>query len=187
MAKLGWGTPTLVSLSLGVIIEIPGNIAIVGVLKIALPAEEIGADRPAGQLRRARSSSTAAASTSSRRSSTRASSSSPSRARWRVLAAFGDDANFVLSVGGFHPSFDPPPLPVPGPASGSPSTSSTTRCRSCASRATSRSPPTPRSSARAWTCASASRTAASRGHWPSTRCSSSRRSTSSSRSRRRSR
>ena len=55
-----------------------------------------------------------------------------------VLAAFGDDANFVLSVGGFHPSFDPPPLPVPGPASGSPSTSSTTRCRSCASRATSR-------------------------------------------------
>ncbi|MBC7810812.1 MAG: hypothetical protein H7175_06685, partial [Burkholderiales bacterium] len=29
MVKLGWGTPTLVSLSLGIIIEIPGNIAIV--------------------------------------------------------------------------------------------------------------------------------------------------------------
>ena len=40
MAKLGWGTPTLVSLSLGVIIEIPGNIAILGVLKVALPADE---------------------------------------------------------------------------------------------------------------------------------------------------
>ena len=37
MAKLGWGTPTLVSLSLGIIIEIPGNIAILGVLKVALP------------------------------------------------------------------------------------------------------------------------------------------------------
>lgn len=30
MAKLGWGTPTLVSVSLGVVIEIPGNIAILG-------------------------------------------------------------------------------------------------------------------------------------------------------------
>jgi hypothetical protein len=42
MAKLGWGEPTLVSLSLGVIIEIPpGDIAILGKLKVALPAEEI--------------------------------------------------------------------------------------------------------------------------------------------------
>ena len=40
MAKLGWGTPTLVSVSLGVIIEIPGNIAILGVLKVALPDED---------------------------------------------------------------------------------------------------------------------------------------------------
>ena len=40
MAKLGWGTPTLVTVSLGVIIEIPGNIAIVGVLKVALPTED---------------------------------------------------------------------------------------------------------------------------------------------------
>src|SRR5918993_2211348 len=40
MAKLGWGTPTLMSVSLGVIIEIPGNIAILGVLKIALPTED---------------------------------------------------------------------------------------------------------------------------------------------------
>src|SRR5690606_38239983 len=40
MAKLGWGTPTLISISLGIIIEIPGNIAILGILKIALPTEE---------------------------------------------------------------------------------------------------------------------------------------------------
>ncbi len=40
MAKLGWGTPTLVSVSLGIIIEIPGNIAIVGVLKLAIPADD---------------------------------------------------------------------------------------------------------------------------------------------------
>ena len=40
MAKIGWGTPTLISISVGIIIEIPGNIAIVGVLKVAIPADE---------------------------------------------------------------------------------------------------------------------------------------------------
>ena len=32
-----------------------------------------------------------------------------------VLFAYGDNANFVLSVGGFHPQFNPPPLPFPTP------------------------------------------------------------------------
>ncbi|MEI9927558.1 MAG: DUF6603 domain-containing protein [Sphingomonas sp.] len=41
MAKLGWGTPTLISASLGVIIEIPpANIAILGVIKCVLPDED---------------------------------------------------------------------------------------------------------------------------------------------------
>ena len=41
-----------------------------------------------------------------------------------VLFAFGDDANFVVTVGGFHPQFNPPPLPFPAPQR-SRSTSST--------------------------------------------------------------
>ena len=41
MAKLGWGTPTLVSLALGIIIEIPGNVAILGILKTVLPDEHV--------------------------------------------------------------------------------------------------------------------------------------------------
>ena len=32
-----------------------------------------------------------------------------------LLFAYGDNANFVLSVGGFHPQFNPPPLPFPAP------------------------------------------------------------------------
>jgi hypothetical protein len=32
-----------------------------------------------------------------------------------VLFGYGADANFVLSVGGFHPQFNPPPLPFPAP------------------------------------------------------------------------
>jgi hypothetical protein len=114
MAKLGWGTPTLVSLSLGVIIEIPGNIAIVGVLKIALPAEEaplivlqvnfIGAiefDKQRFWFFASLYESRVVFLTID--------------GEMGVLAAFGDDANFVLSVGGFHPSFRPPPLPSPSP------------------------------------------------------------------------
>ena len=42
MARFGWGTPALVTLTIGVIVEIPpGNIAILGVLKVALPHEEV--------------------------------------------------------------------------------------------------------------------------------------------------
>ncbi len=52
MVKLGWGTPTLISVTLGIIIEIPGNIAILGVIKIAAADGSGGAGRAAGQLRR---------------------------------------------------------------------------------------------------------------------------------------
>src|SRR6185312_5787679 len=42
MVKLGWGTPTLISLSLGVILDIPRPMfAIIGVLRMALPTEEV--------------------------------------------------------------------------------------------------------------------------------------------------
>jgi hypothetical protein len=42
MAKIGWGEPTLASLSLGVIIEIPpGDIAILGIIRLALPADDV--------------------------------------------------------------------------------------------------------------------------------------------------
>lgn len=41
MGKLGWGTPTLISLELGVIIDIPEpQIVIVGVLRMSLPTED---------------------------------------------------------------------------------------------------------------------------------------------------
>jgi hypothetical protein len=114
MAKLGWGTPTLVSLSLGVIIAIPGDIAILGVLEIALPADDVaiivlqvnfvGAiefDRKRLYFFASMFDSHVLFLTI--------------EGEMAVLAAFGDDANFVLTVGGFHPAFQPPPLPVPVP------------------------------------------------------------------------
>ncbi len=114
MAKLGWGTPTLVSLSLGVIIEIPGNIAIVGVLKIALPTDDaaliilqvafVGAiefDKDRLWFYAVLFESRIVF--------------LPLEGEMGLLVAWGDDANFVVSVGGFHPSFSPPPLPFPSP------------------------------------------------------------------------
>ena len=114
MAKLGWGTPTLVSISLGVIIEIPGNIGILGVLKVALPTE----DAPLIQLQ----VSFAGAIEFDKKRLYFFATLFDSRVLFitldgdmGLLAAFGDDANFVLSVGGFHPRFQPPPLPFPVP------------------------------------------------------------------------
>jgi hypothetical protein len=114
MAKLGWGTPTLVSLTLGVIIEIPGDIAIVGILRVALPADDVAVVVlqvnfiGAIEFDRSRVYFFAAIFDSRVLYLT-------IEGEMAVLAAFGDDANFVLSVGGFHPSFEPPPLPVPVP------------------------------------------------------------------------
>lgn len=115
MAKLGWGTPTLVSASLGVILETPpGNIAIVGVLKVALPDENV-------PLIVIQVNFIGALEVDKRRLWFFA-SLYESRVLYitlegemGLLFAWGEDANFVLSVGGFHPTFNPPPLPFSEP------------------------------------------------------------------------
>ena len=115
MAKIGWGTPTLISLSLGVIIEIPGNVVILGRLRAALPTDEaavlvlqvtfIGALE------------------FDKRRIWFFASLYESRVLFITLEGemgllmdFSDNPNFVLSVGGFHPRFTAPPLPFPSPA-----------------------------------------------------------------------
>lgn len=114
MAKLGWGEPTLISLALGVIIEIPGNIAILGVLKLALPADDVAVIKiqvnfaGAIEFDKSRLYFFAALYDSHVLFIT-------IEGEMGVLFAFGDDANFVVSIGGFHPQFNPPPLPFPSP------------------------------------------------------------------------
>jgi Family of unknown function (DUF6603) len=114
MAKLGWGTPTLVSLSLGIIIEIPGNIAILGVLRLALPTDDAAIIviqvNFAGAIEFDKKRVYFFASLFDSRVLFLT-----IEGEMALVAAFGDDATFVLSVGGFHPRFQPPPLPVPVP------------------------------------------------------------------------
>jgi hypothetical protein len=115
MAKIGWGEPTLISLSLGVIIQIPpGDAAILGVLRVALPADDVAVlvlqVNFAGVLEfdKQRFYFFASLFDSHILFIT-------ITGQMGVLFAYGDDANFVLSVGGFHPQFNPPPLPFPAP------------------------------------------------------------------------
>ncbi|MGW7346663.1 DUF6603 domain-containing protein [Streptomyces sp. NPDC054854] len=112
MVKLGWGTPTLISLSLGVIIEIPGNVAIVGKLTVAIPDVKAAliiiqvAFIGAIEFDTKRVWFTAVLYDSRI-------IYMPLEGGMGVLAAFGDDPNFVVTVGGFHPAYNPPALPFP--------------------------------------------------------------------------
>src|SRR5262249_26287062 len=111
----GWGEPTLVTLSLGVIIEIPpGDIAILGVLKLALPPE----GPPVLELQ----VNFAGALEFSKQRLYFYASLFDSHflfitldGQMGLLFASGHDGNFVVSVGAFHPQFTPPPLPFPTP------------------------------------------------------------------------
>jgi hypothetical protein len=114
MAKIGWGTPTLVSISLGVIIEIPGNIAVLGVLRAVLPT----ADEPLlviqaqfiGALEQDKSRLWFFAKLFDSRIMTTTIDGGVG-----VLVAWGDNPDRILTVGGFHPAYRPPPLPFPIP------------------------------------------------------------------------
>lgn len=114
MVKLGWGTPTLVSLSLGIIIEIPGNIAILGILQLALPTADAALIKlqvnflGAIEFDKKRIWFFAALFDSRVLFLT-------IEGEMGLLVAYGDEPNFVVSVGGFHPRFSPPPLPFPSP------------------------------------------------------------------------
>jgi hypothetical protein len=100
--------------SLGLIIEIPGNIAIVGVLKVALPTEDEAVlllqVNFAGAIEFDKQRLWFFASLFHSRVLT-----IPLEGELGLLVAYGDQPDFVVSVGGFHPAFKPPPLPFPVP------------------------------------------------------------------------
>ncbi len=110
MVKIGWGTPNLVTLSMGIIIEIPGNIAIVGILKVALPDEDLAVIviqvNFIGAIEFDKKRLWFFASLYESRILF-----ITLEGEMGLLVGWGDDPNFLISVGGFHPAFNPPPLP----------------------------------------------------------------------------
>lgn len=112
MAKLGWGTPTLISLSFGLIIEIPGNIAILGLLSVILPDKVVPLVKIqvafVGTLDFDKKVLTFDASLYESSVLTMT-----LEGDMAVRLKWGDNPDFLITVGGFHPSFTPPPLALP--------------------------------------------------------------------------
>jgi hypothetical protein len=113
MAKLGWGTPTIISVELGLILEIPRPaVAILGVLRATLPAEDVAIlnlqvnflgviDFGKGQI------SFDASLFDSHILTFTLTGDMAVRIYW------GENANLLLTVGGFHPAYVPPPMGLP--------------------------------------------------------------------------
>jgi hypothetical protein len=115
MAKISWGTPALLNVSLGIVIQIPGNVAMLGKLRLALPTDDENVVLVL-QL------SFVGALEFDKRRLWFFASLFESRVLFITLEGemgllldFGDNPNFVMSVGGFHPRFPAPPLPFPSP------------------------------------------------------------------------
>lgn len=114
MGKLGWGTPTLITLELGLMLEVPNPIAlaILGVIKMALPTEEAAVLKLQVNFVgiidfEAKYISFDASLFDSKLLTFTLEGDMALRIKW------GDQSNFLFSVGGFHPSYTPPPLSLP--------------------------------------------------------------------------
>ena len=114
MAIIGWGTPTLITVELGLMIEVPSpvRIAVLGVLKAILPTEEKSLLKLQvnflGTLDfEAKFITFDASIFASKLLSFTLEGDMAFRLKW------GDNSNFLFSIGGFHPSYTPPPLQLP--------------------------------------------------------------------------
>jgi len=115
MAKLGWGA-SIITASLCIIVEIPpGNVAILGVLQCVLPDEEssilVLKVKFIGALEIDKSRLWFFASLFGSRILF-----ITIDGEMGLLICWGSPPDFLISVGGFHPKFTPPPTPFPTPA-----------------------------------------------------------------------
>lgn len=108
VVRIGWGTPTLVEATLGVVISVPEPIvvAVLGTVTAVLPVEELDLVAlhldVAGVIDTGAQTLTIDASLHDSHVIGFALSGDMS-----LRAAFGDLPSFLLALGGFHPGFDP--------------------------------------------------------------------------------
>lgn len=114
MARIGWGNPTLITIDLGLIIEIPDpvRLIILGVIKATLPDERL-------QLLQLQVNFLGVIDFEERRLSFDASLYNSKLLAFTltgdmaVRLSWDAEPNFLLTVGGFHPAYQPPPLNLP--------------------------------------------------------------------------
>jgi hypothetical protein len=114
MARLGWGSPTIISVNLGIVLEFPSplRLAIMGQIRMVLPSEEVEEARQIVVLRMdvlgaidfdKGEASIDATLYDSRVTQFVISGDMAMRLNW------GASPTFAVSVGGFNPRFQPPP------------------------------------------------------------------------------
>ncbi len=114
MAKLGWGSPTLVTIELGLIIEVPQpfRIALLGVVRTVLPEEKSKIIKLQINFLGAWEQDKSLISFDAGLFDSRL-LAFPLAGDMAFRLKYGDDPNFLFTVGGFHPAFTPPPLALP--------------------------------------------------------------------------
>ncbi len=116
MGKIGWGTPTLISIELGVILQLPDpKILILGVVKLALPTEETAIVKIQVNFLGVIDFQNQFLYFEARLFDSQL-VGFPLTGSLALVVAWGDNSTFGLSVGGFHPDFkDYPVVPtLPG-------------------------------------------------------------------------
>src|SRR4029453_11542857 len=112
MAKIGWGTPVLVRITLGIVVEIPGNIVPLGIVQVTIP-------NPRAPLILLQVSFAGALEFDRKRLFFFAALFESRigfltiEGEMGLLVSFGAGAAFVLTVGGFSPRVIPPGPPPP--------------------------------------------------------------------------
>lgn len=114
MGKLGWGTPTLISLELGLMLEVPNpvRLAILGVIRMVIPTEDAAILKLqvnfVGTIDfEAKYITFDASLYDSKLLIFTLEGDMALRIKW------GNNSNFLFTVGGFHPDYTPPPLNLP--------------------------------------------------------------------------
>ena len=113
MAKIGWGTPSLITLSLGIIVQLPDpKIGIIGILKMVLPTEELAILRMQVNFLGTIDPSEQLISFDASLFDSHLLHTMTLTGEMAVRLKWGDRPDFILSAGGFHPDYTPT-MPVP--------------------------------------------------------------------------
>lgn len=127
MAKIEWGTPTLITIDLGLMLEVPSPVRlyILGVVRAQIPneeerkkqEEEEGREIP--RVLQLQVNFLGVVDFDAQRLAFDASLydsrllTFPLSGDMAVRFSWGAEPNFLLTVGGFHPAYEPPPLALP--------------------------------------------------------------------------
>ncbi len=127
MMKIGWGTPTLITADVGLMIEVPSPVRLhaLGVVRAQIPSEEQRlkeeekSGRPVPILLKLQVNFLGVVDFDAQKMAFDASLYDSKLLKFilsgdmAVRFNWGDEPNFLMTIGGFNPAYQPPPLALP--------------------------------------------------------------------------